>query len=186
MRSLVALCASIPDPARCPTSRVEFIVADDGRWRSAVNTMHFDDSICDTTPAPEPGLHRVRGHICTVCSAAFASARALLSHSRRKHGTRVPQREYAHADGRCPVCGTTFGSRTRLLRHLCDSRRDKCWTAIQAEPDSYPRLAAAALVALDLRDRTARRDAFRAGHSYPIAVGPARNAAGKLNGHVQR
>ena len=140
MRCLVALCASMSDPAHCPHAWVEFILASGGRWRNAVNMLHFDDSVCDTSPALPPDLYRVREHVCAVCSVAFASARAMLSHCRRKHGFRVPQREYAHAHRRCSVCGTTFGSRVRFLRHPCDSLRNARWLAIQAEPQAYPRL----------------------------------------------
>ena len=122
---------------------------------------------------------------CAACDARFLNARALASHTRRKHGVRVAQREYAHGSAICQVCLSSLGTRLRLLRHLCDSRRSRCWDAILADPASFSKLDAEELAALDLADRAHRREAQREGRSLPVPAGPARNAEGMVVGQVR-
>lgn len=182
MRGTVSACAALPHPGTDPRAWAEFML-EPAPWSRAVASLHYDASVCDAAPA-------LRGEAtnpfaCEQCGARFATSRAALQHARRKHGVRVPQREFAHADAVCLVCGTQFGTRLRLLRHMCASRRSKCWDAIARNPAAFERVKPEDLVELDLADRASRRDAWRNGHSQPLASGPARTAAGKLIGNVR-
>ena len=123
------------------------------RWRAQVATLFFADSVCDR-PASTGGNERDASRVastaqCDTCGAAFASARALSSHCRIKHGTRAPQLEFLTNDGTCQVCGTRFGSVLRLQAHLSDPRagRNHCWHAILARPRAYRRCSDSELVA---------------------------------------
>ena len=137
----------------------------------------------DERPVEADGM--LHPFACAECAARFLTARALASHARRKHGVRAAQREFAHGSGVCQVCLSSFGTRLRLLRHMCDSRRTRCWDAILADPAGFSKLEAEELVTLDLADRAHRREAQREGRSLPVSVGPARNAEGKVIGQVR-
>ena len=119
------------------------------------------------------------------CDARFLSARALAPHTRRRLGDRGARWERAHGSTICQVCLSSFGTRLRLPRHLCDSRRARCWDAILADPAGFSKLDAEELAALDLADGAHRREAQREGRSLPVSVGPARNAEGKVIGQVR-
>eukprot|EP00973_Karenia_brevis_P023464 3230690-Karenia_brevis.AAC.1 len=69
----------------------------------------------------------VRTHTCMHCAdePAFATAKALASHMRAKHGKRNEIRKYVDS-AVCPVCKTDFKERLRCIAHLSDSRRARC------------------------------------------------------------
>ena len=121
LRSLSSLCAPLPCPEEAPGAWVAFALESPHRWARAVACLFFVDSACDVRPAAADGM--LHPFACADCDARFLNARALASHTRRKHGVRVAQREYAHGSAICQVCLSSFGTRLRLLRHLCDSRR---------------------------------------------------------------
>ena len=75
-------------------------------------------------------------------------------------------------------------SRHRLLAHLSDSRRRRCWEAIVADPASYPPLGADTVRVLDDADREARREAWRSGRTHALATRPATRADGSDVGRV--
>ena len=104
---------------------------------------------------------------------------------RAKHKKRAPQRAFAQESGTCQVCGSCFNTRLRLLAHLSDARRDMCWQVIVSRPDKFVQLTQDELTHLDNVDRVLRREAWRTGHTHPIASAPARTAAGALVGHVR-
>jgi transcription elongation factor Elf1 len=184
LRRLVATCAALPCPREHPDAWLSFTLESAARWAQAISVFHYDDSVCDHVALP--GMVLLHEFSCPSCPARFESSRAMLSHSRRKHGTRILQRAFAEANATCQSCGTQFDTRVRLIRHLCDTRRTRCWDAILESPASFRTLSGDALMALDRADTVSRRDAQRAGHSHPIAVGPARTAAGRIIGHAQR
>ena len=182
LRERVSWCARLPPPDEAPSAWVQ-AVRDPG-WRNAVATLFFMDSAAD---ARAQRLERpvVAAYACDLCSATFATAKALGCHSRRRHGARVPQRFFAPASGTCMVCETQLHTWLRLLRHLCD-RRGRCWAQIQSAPaGTYKALTSKKVEALDAADTAARNDARRAGHTTPIATGIARTKDGKAIGHVR-
>lgn len=123
---------------------------------------------------------------CDACAACFASQKALQAHQRTTHKQRAPQRYYSDRDGVCPVCQTIFKTRLRLLAHLSDTRRDKCWNHISTHLNLYPRIPEDRVIELDAVDREQRRTARQEGHTHPIAIGSARTAQGRAIGHVRR
>ena len=150
LRARVSLCSSLPDPADGPQQWTSFILEDPVRCSLAVNTLHFEESSCDPLPAPkQQDNEAVTQHICSDCSACFATSKALKAHQRTKHGLRAPQRYFANEDGICQVCGTCYNARLRLLAHLCDSRRTQCWTRICTDPRSYSKIQQAQVDILD-------------------------------------
>ena len=110
--------------------------------------LHYFESACDAPADRGECSVLVKPFVCEHCADAFASVRALKSHARRKHGARIEQRFYADADGLCQVCHAQFGSRLRLIAHLSDRRRPKCWLALCHNRSKYRRLSDSAVQAL--------------------------------------
>ena len=115
---------------------------------------------------------------------SFATQRALESHQQAKHKKLSDLRFYVSADGKCPVCKTTFNSRIRCLAHLSDRRRTVCSDQIKAV--TFRKIGATKVAQLDLDDRVARREAQRAGHSHPIAQKSATRRDGSAVGRVSK
>ena len=184
---MAALCSALPDPDQDFGPWLQFIVCAPARWSQAYNCIHFVESACDLGAGAVPSRDApITAHRCPQCPSSFASARALKSHMRTKHGAKAPQRIFCLPDGVCQVCKTQFRSRLRLLAHLCDSRRTKCWDTICSSPSSYNRLSSAQCTELDSLDNVQRRDARRAGHSHALAVGQAYTASGRAIGCAKR
>ena len=182
-----ALCSGLPDPSESFAPWVQFIAESPARWSHSVNCIFFVESVCDLgTPVLPPTSSPIASFKCDLCNCAFASDRALRSHRRAKHGTRVSQRLYCLADGTCQVCGTRYRSRLRLLAHLCDSRRTRCWEAICARPASYVKLSDSECSRLDSIDNDLRHEARRCGHSHAPAVGQAFASTGRAVGRCTR
>ena len=157
---------------------------------TVVNGIFFTKS-CDDKYSTPSGLRSVNTYICIICTVgidgtrpSFASQRALESHQRAKHKKLSDLRFYVGADGKYPVCKTTFNSRIRCLAHLSDRRRTACSDQIKA--GSFRKIAATRVAQLDIEDRTARREAQRAGHSHLIAQKPAIRRDGKAVGRVSK
>ena len=187
LRARVSLCSRLPDPSLDSAPWIKMMRDDPAGWSNAIGCMHFSQSVCDARvdrPAHVEAL--VLACKCDRCEAAFPTQRALMSHMRAKHKVRARQRFYAGADAVCVACGTAFHTRLRLLAHLCDRRRTKCWQAIMNQPDKFPPLPGTEVEALDDLDREARRLAWKAGHTHPVAVGSAVTSGGKRIGHVSR
>ncbi|CAK0891389.1 unnamed protein product, partial [Prorocentrum cordatum] len=184
LRELVAPCSHLPCPTAGASIWTEFILASPGRWSGAVNALHFVDSCCDAAAAaPASTAGGTRPHVCAICDSRFASAKALSQHMRIKHGQKCLQRFWAPAGATCLACGTSFG--LRLLSHLCDSRRPKCWNEIRANRKRFPPLLDFVVAKLGLMDQELRREAQRAGHSHALAKGPARRADGSTVGRAR-
>ena len=184
LRALVALCSALPPPEGVADAWVTFISESPVRWANAVSMLYFTDSCCDRGGAAPVG-GGTRPFSCHECDACFATARARDQHLRIRHHVRCLQWSYAGADATCPVCCTVFGSRLRLLSHLCDSRRAACWEAMRASPARYPPLPQKKVAELDELDKVQRRDAQRQGLSHAPAQGPARRADGRVVGRAR-
>ena len=85
--------------------------------------------------------------MCPDCDRGFATCLLLLRHRSGKHGYRAPARLFAQGHV-CGACGTDFGVRPRLIRHLAYGRPE-CLVQLQ---ESVPPLAPAAAAALDEAD----------------------------------
>ena len=177
----VSICSRLPDPATDPQAWSTFIIEEPRAWAQGLACVHFTQSRLDATrPVEGVALGSVP---CDVCGAMFADQRSMQSHRRSKHKIRAPQRFYADSDGMCCVCLINFQSRLRLIAHLSDTRRDKCWQRICSSRD-FPKLPDHKVDELDEIDRVARRNAQRQGRSHVKAVGSAITAEGRLIGHV--
>ena len=187
IRARVSLCSWLPQPALASKKWVDFITTQPDKWSMAVNALFFQDSAYDKSGAASPGQVVVQ-YRCSQCTASFPTSKAMLAHMRSKHGVRCPQRYYSYSDGQCPVCKTCFQTRLRVLAHLSDSRqgRNKCWLCIAENPQNFEQLTENQAKELDDLDRTARREAVRAGHTHVLAKMSAITAAGKMIGHVKR
>ena len=159
-------------------------------WEVAVNCIFFTKSCNDKSGTPSGPLS-VNTYICNICTLgddgtrpSFATQRALESHQRAKHKKLSDLRFYVSADGKCPVCKTTFNSRIRCLAHLSDRRRTACSDQIKA--GAFRKIAATRVAQLDIDDRVARREAQRAGHSHPIAQKSATRRDGRAVGRVSK
>jgi len=183
LRSTVALCSAMPD-ATCSAAWCKLIMNEPGRWAASINTIHFSDSVADPPSAAPDADPIALPHVCPECEKRFPTSRALGSHRRIQHRVLAEQRYYAPASGVCPCCGTRFRSRLRLLAHLCDTRRTRCWDTVRA--DDSLRLAEAVVTKLDGIDNVARLAARKAGHSHDLAIGAAQRSDGRVVGRASR
>ena len=181
MRQSVARCASLPPPDVDPEAWMRRAADDPKSWAQDIAVLHFTDSVCDREAASVGSTHE-RPFACSECSVAFASAKQLALHRSRAHGERCPQRQYAiiHSDGTspCPVCGTVFAARLALIKHLCDRRRDHCWSTVTATPERFARLTSTQVSELADADRLLRKAGRSEGHSHAITPGGCRRKEG--------
>lgn len=192
LRHTVSLCNVLPDPACSHDDWASFILCD-AKWFQAFSCFRYCEpcledfkvvsavTACVTTPVVTHARHG-----CNQCSAVFTNRKALLAHQRTKHQQRAEQRYYSNAEGVCQVCCTQFHTHARLLQHLTDRRRTRCWSTICAELFNYNRLSEESVNELDEWYRVQKADAFKHGHSHILAKKPARTQAGKLIGRVRR
>ena len=185
--AMAAKCAHLSDPAGSSREWLVWIEARPEEFRQAIACVYFVESSCDRGAEIVVGLEqaRVRAHKCDVCGMTFCSTKALASHSRAKHDVRVAQRLFCDEHGECQVCGTQFRTRLRLLAHLCDSRRSRCWDAICTNTFKFKEMSHKRCAELDDCDRAARTSAYKEGRTHPLAVGAARTREGKLVGFAR-
>ena len=145
-------------------------------WVPFVERILYFDSECDATPSGKPVAAT---HVCLECDAAFATVKALAQHCRAKHGRKSVYRTFAPENGICGACGTEFCSRTRLIAHLSDGRRQNCFLWLQQ--NSVP-LCEAEVQRLDQLDRVRRKAARQAGHTQPRSSQPSVSTTGATLG----
>ena len=198
-RCAVARCSALPDPA-ADAGPWMALLKSNAEWLEAFGCFKYcepsvGEALSITTAvtslaapgeyqAPRESTHA--GYTCDVCNRGYSNAKAALAHQRAKHGHRVEQRFYSNSVGLWQVCGTIFHTHARLLRHLTDKRRTKCWTAIRNGPNNYTRLSESQVEELDIWYREQKTLAWKAGHSHVLSIKPARTNVGKMVGHVQR
>ena len=103
-------------------------------------------------------------------------------HARIVHQIRSEMRRFIPIGlTRCPVCGTDFRERHRLVAHISDSRRRKC--ADQIHRFLVP-LCGDELDECDLAARAERRAARQQGHTHPIAALTALRSDGRPIGRA--
>jgi len=134
-----------------------------------------DKSKCTPVSAQ---LHLVF-NLCSACPA-FSSHKALAQHCRIKHRALNAMGFYAHQDGICRACGSSFSNRSRLFAHLTDRRRQACRDILLASP-AY-RLSGEEVAALMEIDREKASISKKLGHSHILSSGPAKRADGRKMG----
>ena len=151
-------------------------------WPRLVNQICFVDSVADVRTEMPMSCKTFQCNMCPDDAPLFfPTHRALKCHQRKAHGCRSSVKKYADADGVCICCGTVFSSRLRLVAHLTDRRRPKCWEYVQlhGKPLSDYRCEE-----LDAADRAAQTEARRQGHTQPMSSAPARTKDGRAIGRV--
>ena len=146
-------------------------------WRALVKRCQFTSMDLDVASkvrcnAGEWGSQPILGHTCTLCSASFATAKALESHRRVRHKMRAPLATLVGSSKVCPCCHTEFSSRPRLLAHISEKRNRgnrlySCNSILAAglvQPPQNSDLEAAFAA-----DREARTAARKAGHTVPLS-----------------
>ena len=177
----------LPDPATAPDAWATFIINCGSLWGPLVDQIFFCESIADVAAAQgdAPALRPFTCNMCTDIGApptpAFTTRKALHTHLRRCHNIRINARKYIGADFACPVCNTIFSTRLRAIAHLSDGRRTECSSQLAGLPE----LAPSEVVRLDAIDSELRREAFRDGHSRPLATSQARRCDGSAVGRVR-
>ena len=180
-------CTVVHDPMTDPMQWAEFMLCPE-QWRSCVSQLFYMQSCLDSTwshdePAPA-SIFR-----CELCvgplpdgvRTCFATAKALGSHQRAKHGVRNCIRMYVGAVSKCPICETVFGNRLTLIAHLSDKRRTRCRGSFLATHTCLPDEL---VQKLDQLDAEQRKCAQRSGRSHSIVTTPAVNARGIQTGRV--
>ena len=175
---------SLPDPSA--NLEPYWCIARDfpQEWRMLVQQL--DDTADDCTRADlakheHVSLPMPPAHACTQCGKAFPSARQLSAHCWSKHRTRCNIRRFVGDISQCPVCGTEFFSRARLVKHLLEKRvRSKtrghsCRERFLQQPMDELSLDEFSL--LESRDAVVAKAARRDGHTNIIASRPCRRHA---------
>ena len=169
----------LPDPQSQPSPWLDAIA--DRSWREVVCCIFFTSSIIDPHEAAnEPS---VSAFVCTACPSrpTFASAQALGSHQRVKHGSRNPVRLFVQSSS-CPVCKNDYADRLRCIAHLSDARRPTC--RVQLMSGRFKAMSEKQAAALDFIDSQLRLTAQRCGRSHHIAVQPATRPDGRIIGRI--
>ena len=168
--SLRARCVGYKDMPSFLESPLQWsrAIADSKQWLPMLDSPNYLESVFDTRVARHQ--EKVLAHKCFKCTAAFASQRALASHTRAMHHVRSCMIQFLHAT-QCPACGTEFYSRIRLLAHLSHSARPTCpaWVKRHVQPMTPAKIAT---VRAELT--TARRSAQQAGRTQVRATTPAK------------
>eukprot|EP00973_Karenia_brevis_P014898 2033769-Karenia_brevis.AAC.1 len=113
----------MPDPLMQPQAWAVLMTEFPQEWRMLV-VEYIDFHSPFTERSREEVVPHLSRHRCSVCANApvFKHAKALASHMRSKHGVRSDMNKYIGDTGVCPVCGTDFHNRVRLLAHVSDMR----------------------------------------------------------------
>ena len=118
--------------------------------------------------------HPAEAHTCVHCSRVFPTWRALGMHMRMQHqeaSSKFGPKWFDSESAACPICGSGFSTRLRLVAHLSEKRtrhgRAPCFT--QVEP--HMRITPEECARLDEIDREARRAAKKKGHTQPLTAG---------------
>ena len=173
----------MPDPAVDLYSWAQLVRSFPVQFRVFVRCLFFSESVCDPTAklVPPPRALAVPTFPCEVCGNIVSTAKACLQHCRVKDKMRCYEAQFVDDSGRCPVCRTNLVTRLRVLRHLCDPRRNrKCRLALaEGRVEAQP---LESLLAWEHADKVARQQAMREGRIHPQAVGTALRADGRKCG----
>ena len=150
-----------------------------GAWNQIATDLMYLESSCDRNSHTDP-TSVVRLFNCDECQCGFPTSRALQSHRRARHGRTSLVNNFPRTVV-CPACGTDFVQRIRCLKHVSDPRRPKCKTWIVANCTAMSPVASKAR---DRVDRAERTQAYRCGHSQPLARLPAHRRDGRTVGRV--
>ena len=174
---------TIEAPSFAPMQGLEFM--SDAKWHTLVAKVFFIESCLDVHGTVTSPAHNFVCHECVASKVlgktSFATAKALQSHQRVKHGTRNNICMYIGDTATCPSCKTVFSSRLSVVSHLSDSRRPKCRDAVLA---NCPILEPSVVAELNAQLTNMRRVARQCGRSHHIVTAPAVNAQGKQTGRI--
>ena len=97
----------------------------------------------------------------------------MLQHQRVKHQLRNPFAEIVGDNLKCPVCNKSFANRWRVIAHLSEMRQRRVGRPVslcgpKALEADIPRLDPSLALQLAEKDRLARTQARRAGHSHAV------------------
>ena len=177
-----AKLGEMPDPKLQPRVWALLINEFPHEWRELVNGYaEYEDPCIDHVSQSQVGQHEFA---CTLCSShpAFKNARALASHMRSKHKITNPLNRYIDNSGICPICGTNFFSRARVLTHVSETRvrnksgRKSCRQRLLK--GEFPQISDTVFADAVLATRTERREAQRRGRTHVLATLPAKRQLG--------
>jgi len=149
-----------------------------GEWKAIVELYKTHNDDVDNSKqvvfGQNQGSHlNANSFCCGVCGKSWDSWRKLSVHKWSKHGMRSDIRQFVGDICVCPVCGTNFFTRARLVKHLLERRvRSKVRgvSCQQAFLDSNPALVPPKILeTLELRDAACAKAGRRNGHTSIIA-----------------
>eukprot|EP00973_Karenia_brevis_P006048 822141-Karenia_brevis.AAC.1 len=149
-------------------------------WREIVDQYFtpYDDAA--EPIAAESNVHsHANQHVCDICnSVAFRTQKALLQHKRMKHKCMSRICDLVPDISVCPVCGTDFIERPRLISHLSDARvrsRKRGTSCHDVFLKSMPPpLSAVEKARLRAKSAADLKKARRSGHTHVMASCPSR------------
>ena len=171
------------DPSTHPNEWFDLMCNFSNEWRDIVDCYHtsYDDQqVASSIPASSHV--RACQFVCAQCDGvAFETSKQLLAHQRAKHGLRNPIVYLVGDFSICPICGTDFRSRIRLIAHLSETRIRSKYMPSNCRHEFLARapktLDPAVTERLNKIDRAARHVAVKQGRSHVIATIPAKLSA---------
>ena len=147
------------------------------QWNSivALYSTHDDDVAQSSASVHEAGqIHEMslNNFRCDRCGHTWESRRKLSVHKWSKHGVRSDIRQFVGDISVCPICGTNFLSRARLIKHLLERRVRSKFRKVscqQAFLDLSPSVVPSEILkGLELSDSKLANSARREGHTSII------------------
>ena len=182
LRNRVSTCwEALPDPQHdgAAFAWFDFFKQQRDKANHMIAQLFFYESVLDVRKSIQDTSLTFN---CADCDSSFASSKALAQHRRVAHGITSSVKHFIDDSGMCPICGTNFRSRLRVISHLSDVRRPACRDKVLS--GEVQRLDAAKLKAFQCADREALTHARKRGHSHVIAEGPAITRTGRVTGRV--
>ena len=141
-------------------------------YHTAVDDVHAPEctALFQSSNAPQMCA---TSFACNICHKSFATRKAMLCHSRSQHKVRSEIVKRIGDTSMCPVCGTDFKSRLRLITHIGETRvrsvtrGASCRTLFSAALN--PLVDEVELERLNDVDRQVRRAAKAKGHTHELA-----------------
>ena len=135
-----------------------------------------DEGVVGCTAAQTVLLPSLCKHQCRLCGQRFCSEARLGRHMYAKHKIKSSVRHYVGDISECPVCGTDFQTRNRLIMHLMKGsakskhRQDSCRVSfMKSRPSEVEPHLLRRLEAIDFESNKLAR---KHGHNQELAVRP--------------
>eukprot|EP00929_Paragymnodinium_shiwhaense_P077923 TRINITY_DN40255_c0_g1_i2.p1 TRINITY_DN40255_c0_g1~~TRINITY_DN40255_c0_g1_i2.p1 ORF type:complete len:877 (-),score=139.14 TRINITY_DN40255_c0_g1_i2:416-3046(-) len=187
LHSHVSQLQELPDPEDDVSAWEDIIIANPAWWKEILQKVVDMDKegVLPEEHGDDQREVRYDGETwhCTRCDIVFSLKRAYCLHCVHRHDREHPAQRYARENGQCMWCGTTYGKRLGVLRHLTTgfNRRNAGSCLGQLLINEVPQLDDETVADLKMKDTALRKSNRRAGLPtectgavHQTAMGPRR------------